>query len=162
MALVAAGELQAEVSSWCFSPRGRCHETVVEQIGHAQGTLRVAIYSLTHPEIVDALLAAHGRGVEVWVIVDRVQAKGRASLVGRLKEAGIPVRQNRHRGLMHHKFLVVDDQNLLTGSFNFSVGAATRNDENLVVLAEEPEVIQAYTEYFDQLWENRRRIGRIE
>ena len=35
---------------------------------------------------------------------------------------------------MHHKFFVIDSRIVVTGSYNWTSGAATRNMENVVVL----------------------------
>ena len=59
--------------------------------------------------------------------------------------AGVP-------DLMHHKFVVRDRRTVWTGSMNWTFDSFSRQ-ENVVVVAESPELAARYTEDFDQLWE---------
>jgi phosphatidylserine/phosphatidylglycerophosphate/cardiolipin synthase-like enzyme len=54
---------------------------------------------------------------------------------------------------MHHKYAVIDGKTLITGSFNWTISAEKRNDENLVVIKGTREVIEAYERNFEKLWE---------
>lgn len=56
-----------------FSPKGRCQDAVVETIGYAKKTILVQAYSFTSAPIAGALKAAHDRGVDVRVILDKSQ-----------------------------------------------------------------------------------------
>jgi phosphatidylserine/phosphatidylglycerophosphate/cardiolipin synthase-like enzyme len=44
------------------------------------------------------------------------------------------VRRDGNPGLLHHKVIIIDEQIVITGSYNFTNSAETRNDENLIVL----------------------------
>jgi len=54
-------------------------------------------------------------------------------------------------GLMHNKFAVIDDQVVLTGSFNWTITAERKNAENLLVITD-PDLAQKYTKQFKVLW----------
>jgi phosphatidylserine/phosphatidylglycerophosphate/cardiolipin synthase-like enzyme len=54
-----------------FSPRGGATEAVVEALGRATNNVLVQAYSFTSAPIARALVAAHRRGLEVRVILDR-------------------------------------------------------------------------------------------
>src|SRR3970282_2024444 len=148
---------QAEVRR-CFSPQEKCDDILVKQITEAQKNLYIAIYSLTHLKITEAIIHAHERGMDVRVIVDNTQRSGKRSRVQELLEAGVEVRENRHSGKMHNKFIVIDGHGLITGSFNFTENAAQRNDENLLQVTEEPDAVNAYTQQFLLMWEDRNRF----
>ena len=68
-----------------------------------------------------------------------------------LIKAGAKVRYGRQRGIMHHKFVIVDGKLLETGSFNFTNGAANSNQENQVYLAT-PKIVERFKKRFDQSW----------
>jgi hypothetical protein len=53
---------------------------------------------------------------------------------------------------MHHKFAVVDDRILLTGSYNWTRGAADNNEENLIV-TDDPRFVKPYVEEFARLYD---------
>ena len=52
---------------------------------------------------------------------------------------------------MHHKFAVIDDKTVITGSFNWSPSAAHQNDEVLLVIRS-PQVAAHFTREMDRLW----------
>ena len=49
-------------------------------------------------------------------------------------EAGIDVLLDGNPKSMHHKVIIIDDEIVVTGSYNFSKSAKTRNDENTLIL----------------------------
>jgi cardiolipin hydrolase len=51
---------------------------------------------------------------------------------------------------MHHKFVIVDDQLVLTGSYNFTHSAAAYNFENMVVV-NESSAVREYIKEFKHL-----------
>jgi phosphatidylserine/phosphatidylglycerophosphate/cardiolipin synthase-like enzyme len=59
--------------------------------------------------------------------------------------AGVP-------DLMHHKFVVRDGADVLTGSMNWTDDSWSRQ-ENVVITASSPELAARFTEDFDELWE---------
>ncbi|GAB6077083.1 phospholipase D family nuclease [Desulfurobacterium crinifex] len=138
-----------------FSPRGGCTSTVISEINRAKNHIDVAVFSFTSKSIARALIKAHNRGVRVRVIIDQGTARSKNCVGPVLEAAGIPVRYKKGNGggLMHHKYAVIDGKILITGSFNWTVSAEKRNDENLVVIKGASEVIDAYERNFKKLWE---------
>ena len=53
---------------------------------------------------------------------------------------------------MHHKFALFDRRLLVTGSYNWTRGAAEGNYENIVVI-DHRRLVEQYCEEFDRLWE---------
>ena len=53
---------------------------------------------------------------------------------------------------LHHKFAVIDNRRVITGSFNWSPSAAHTNDETLLVI-HSPELAQHFTREMDRLWD---------
>ena len=117
-----------------FSPGGRCTAFVAEAIAKAKGTILVQAYSFTSVPIADALIAAHQRGVDVKILVDRSQRKGKYTQVPRIAQAGISVSIDKVPGIAHNKVMIIDDEYVLTGSFNWTQAAETRNAENLLFI----------------------------
>jgi len=52
---------------------------------------------------------------------------------------------------LHHKLAVIDDQRVITGSFNWSPSAAHQNDETLLVI-DSPLLARHFTSEIDRLW----------
>lgn len=138
-----------------FSGADDLEAMVVSELDAATTTAHVAIYTLTAPNIGNAMINAAGRGVEVQVVADRSQSDwpDQAGLIVNLLEGGVDVRKadGWNGGIMHNKFVVIDQHTVVTGSFNFTLSANNANDENLLVLSD-PELALAYEDAFQELW----------
>ena len=128
--------LQTQAPPWivCFSPRGGCTQLVVDPLAGAHSTALVQAYSFTSEPIAQALVEAHGRGVDIEVILDKSQRTEDDARAKLLLEAGIPVRIDAAHAIAHNKVMVIDGETVITGSFNFTKSAEERNAENLLVI----------------------------
>ena len=95
------------------------------------------------------------------IITDRIQAKAKAARSAQvLGSAGIPMKQNKHSGLMHLKMTIADGKTATTGSFNYSKAASTDNDEVLMVLHDD-EVARSFETEFQAMWEDEDGFAAI-
>ena len=62
-----------------------------------------------------------------------------------------------HGDKLHHKFAVIDNRKVITGSFNWSPSAAQTNDETLLVI-HSAQLAKHFTEGMDRLW-NTAELG---
>lgn len=142
--------------------------------------IRIAMYSLSSPTIMDALFRAAARGAEIKIIVDAVKAYDRSSrerLVEQNRSAGSPIEikyvtgnimkaHGRSRmfreseelvGTMHAKFAIFetdDSTQLFIGSANLSNASNSRLAENRIVIRDDPVLAKALRHEFAQIWEN--------
>lgn len=110
--------------------RGGPDEALTEAIDQAKLSVDMAIYSFNLWGLRNALLDAHRRGVTVRVVtesdnLDEIE-------IQELIEAGIPVLGDRREGRMHNKFIVIDRQEVWTGSMNYTVSEAYQNNNNMI------------------------------
>ncbi|MFL9860008.1 phospholipase D family protein [Paraburkholderia madseniana] len=145
-----------------FSPEGSAERLVLKAICTARHSVHLSAYSFTSPAIVQALIDAHRRGVDVAVVADRKSnlvedrsGKGRIAL-DLLSGAGVGVRTIDVYPIHHDKFMVIDGESVETGSFNYTTSAAGYNSENAVVMWHVPVVAQAYQQH----WQSRFNQGR--
>ena len=131
------------------SLRGGPDARLAEAIDAARYSVDVAIYHLNLWSVRDALLRAADRGVRVRVVVESDGIFDPE--VQDLVQAGIPVLGDRREPLMHHKFTVVDDIEVWTGSMNYSVGAAYR-DNNILLRLRNRAVAENYRREFDEMF----------
>lgn len=117
-----------------FLPDSEGATKIKELMRSAQKSIQVAMYTFTRQDFADTLIRAHQRGVTVEVIIDRGMATGASQkIVNLLKSKGILVRVNKGQGLMHHKFMLVDDEIWVHGSANWTKAAFTQNDDYFIV-----------------------------
>ncbi len=143
--LIAAGTAQSTpytgnppLQVW-MGPEDGLYNHVVNALDGAQSSALVAMFQLNATSVIDALIAAKGRGVTVVVVLDEVQATDpQAQADEALVAASIPVILAHATGgnyaEMHSKFLVVDHQLVLMGSTNWTNLGFYYNDENMVVI----------------------------
>jgi phosphatidylserine/phosphatidylglycerophosphate/cardiolipin synthase-like enzyme len=134
-----------------FSPNQGADDTVIGFIDRCQKTLDVAVYSITHDGIADALIRAHQRGVRVRVLMDKTQAGNRYADDEKMLDAGIEVRRDTQAGMMHNKMVLGDSKAVGTGSFNWTANASKRNAENFVILRL-LYVVAIFEGEFERLW----------
>lgn len=128
--------------------RGGPDEALAAAIDRARLTVDMAIYSLNLWSIRDALLDAWQRGVRVRLVVESDNLDGEE--VQELIAAGIPVLGDRHEGLMHNKFTIIDRWEVWTGSMNYTVSGAYYDHNNLVRI-ESSEVAEKYLAEFNEM-----------
>jgi phospholipase D len=133
----------------CFSPEEDCTALAVDAIDRAETQILVSAYGLTTTsKAVEALMQAKRRGVDVRVIADRTTPCERKSGLGPLAEAGVPIWIDSNVQIAHSKSMVIDDQVTLTGSMNWTGGAA-QNSENLNLIASKI-IAAAYAGHWNQ------------
>ena len=130
----------------------------MKAIGEAKKRIRVAAYSFTSKPIAQALLDAHKRGIDVQVVVDKSQAKAKYTSATFLANVGIPTRIDYRYAIMHDKFMVIDDVNVETGSFNYTRAAEEKNAENVFLLRNDTAVAKQYMGEWNRLWEESEAI----
>ena len=97
------------------------------------------------------MLARAKRGVDVRGIFETRGSETAYSELSRLYCAGVPVRQDGNPRTFHHKVIVIDEQTVVTGSFNFSANADESNDENVIVITN-GDVATRYLQEFERRW----------
>lgn len=132
-----------------FTPGTGCERNIIKAINDAQ-KMDIAVYSITHPDITSALIDAHKRGATIRIVTDRTQAKGKGSLVTKIKSAGIPIVTNHKHKIEHNKFAVFDDLHIVSGSYNWTTNASKYNSENCLFFDQQNK---EYTQRFEYLWD---------
>lgn len=151
--MLASGstELADESSRASFSPGDDCVAVIASLFRAAQQQVDVCVFTITDDRISGPILDAHRRGIQMRIMTDDEKSHEPGSDVYRFIEAGIPVRMDRSPAHMHHKFAVFDGTILLTGSYNWTRGAAMNNKENLVV-THDVRLVRPFRTTFDNLW----------
>lgn len=129
---------------------GGLDEELASVIEQAETSVDLVAYDLDLKRVADALIAAHGDGVRVRVVVESDNADEDA--VADLRQADVPlVEDGRSSGLMHNKFVVVDRQWVWTGSWNMTDNGTYRNNNNAVLIAS-PALAENYTAEFEEMF----------
>lgn len=145
-------EAKPTIRECYFFPNVSNEIKVANMLRTCKQTLDVAIFALTNDKIGASIEEAFKRGVKVRLIADDECAKFPGGEVYRLASLGIPTKtDNSFRYHMHHKFAILDNSVVVTGSFNWTSQAVKYNQENILFL-ECPEIAKQYTEAYNNLW----------
>lgn len=149
-----------------FSPNGGAREAILKELTGAENEIKIAMYILTDRELSNALISAKERGVNVRVLMDGESAEE----IGYSKHHFLSEREvnvkldythqtygNKYEGIMHNKFAIIDNETLITGSYNWTHSAEKLNDENLLIIKDSKELIKTFTDEFTKLW-NRAKV----
>ena len=156
--VVAALLANVEVA---FTPGEDIQALIAQRIRLARSSVQVQAYLFTNRPIAAALHAALRRGVAVEVIGDAAQQQaGGLPLLGRLRKAGARIYLDDALAAAHNKIVIVDGARpgatVITGSYNFTRAAQSRNAENVVVISGNPAVTDRFVRNFAQHREHAR------
>ncbi|MBI2135357.1 hypothetical protein HYU09_05170 [Candidatus Woesearchaeota archaeon] len=114
-----------------FCPEDDCREKVIKTINEAMHNIYFMAFSFTDESIADAILF---KNLETRGIFEALQAGSQYSQFQRLKDFGIDVIKDKNRKNMHHKVFIIDNETVITGSYNPTGSGNSVNDENLVII----------------------------
>jgi len=138
-----------------FSPYGTALSVVLHAIESAKTSINVACYEFTSRPIADALILASKNGIKVAIVADYKASLQRYSLIPYIAQHGVPVRRDSRYQIEHNKFIVAD-QNVETGSFNYTSAATAHNAENALLICAVPDIAAQYLAEWQRLWEESR------
>lgn len=132
-------------------------QKLAEFILSADTRVDIAAFELESAVVRDAILEAHRNQRQVRVVTDdRYKDEHDIHL---LQEAGIEVVDDDRSGLMHNKFVVIDqgeaDAAVWMGSMNFTDNGVHRNDNNAQIIRS-TELADNYTAEFNEMFEARQ------
>ena len=172
---VRIGNTQVDVLFAPHPKRNQEHglNLLAEQLRRAKQGIDMALFVFSAQQLTNVLREQVEEGVEIRLVADpgfasrpfsevldllgvtlpdhtcRVEA-GNAPLELSLKGIGTPRLARGDK--LHHKFAVIDNKTVITGSFNWSPSAAHTNDETLLVI-HSPQLAKHFSREMDRLWD---------
>ena len=135
-----------------FSPDDSTAERIIELILEAERSIDFMFYAFTSDPIADALIFQADQGIIIRGVVDAYQeSSGLGSEYGRLRDHNLEVLLDGHLDKMHHKVIILDERIVVTGSYNLTRSAETKNDENTLVIHSE-QVAEIYLREFEWIF----------
>ena len=137
-----------------FSPNNGVTNIIVNAINEAKQSILVEAYSFTSKDIATSLLNAKKRGIGINIILDKYQVSQQYSSSKFFSDMGFNVRIDNKHAIFHDKVMIIDDKTLITGSFNFTKAAETKNGENILILRDNPELAKLYIQDWQSHWQH--------
>ena len=124
---------------------------IVPLVQSATSSVRFLTFVFTDFPLADAMSQRWNEGVDVAGVFETVGSETDAAELKTLMCRNVPVRQDGNPNFLHHKYIVVDERIVVTGSMNYSTNAETSNDENVLII-ESAEIARLYLQEFDRVW----------
>ena len=134
-----------------FSPKNDTISPLLQEVQSAKKSIYFMAFSFTHDALGDAMRDCFESGVDVQGVFEARQVDDRYSEHNAMKDAGLRVVLDENPGTMHHKVIVIDGETVITGSYNFSKNAETRNNENLLIIKGNREIAVSYLAEFERI-----------
>jgi len=145
-----------------FTSEESVEKELVRLIDHSHSSIDLALFRFASKPLALAISRARERHVRLRLVLDgHSEAEGKDNSLGTAFVHGEVRRLDGKRGgtqgIMHHKFVLFDNDRVVTGSFNWTAGAEHVNYEN-ALLTDSSSVVAAYKREFDRLWERAENV----
>jgi cardiolipin synthase A/B len=131
---------------------------ILDAINSAKKSLRIKMFVFSDPQLIQAVVAAHDRGVKVWVMLNTARRSGEDDNKGArkvLEKAGIKVMDsNPAFGVTHEKSMVIDDATAFVKSLNWATENLTETRDYAITTTHKKGVSEVL-ECFDADWRRK-------
>ncbi len=142
---VKAGNMDINVH---FSPGNNVERILIGRIEKAEKSIHFMAFNFTSDPIGEAMIKKFKHGVKVFGVFEKKETKKKESEYHKMKLEGMPVKLDRTKGNMHHKVIIIDEETVITGSYNFSRNANKVNDENTLIIVSRDIAAQYIKEFY--------------
>lgn len=124
-----------------------------KEVKEATRTLDIAVYNLTDDRARNLIKNLAQKDVTIRIFSEGKNTNCEGSDIDELAQINnIEVRLHKTLKLMHHKFVIIDQKTVLSGSMNFSSTGFSGNKENFLV-TRHADIATVYTNEFEMLWD---------
>lgn len=130
---------------------------IIHALNQAIATIDVCVAWFTNKNLLEKLLEKISEGVKVRVIIYKD---------GVNKSKGVDLSQIEHKefrgergGILHDKFCVIDNVHTICGSYNWTLNAENKNDEDAVFHMEDYKLASMYTKRFNEMWKRDKKYN---
>jgi phosphatidylserine/phosphatidylglycerophosphate/cardiolipin synthase-like enzyme len=140
-----------------FSAEDHVIDNLIALIKDAKVNIRFLAFSFTDHPLALAMIDRANAGVDVKGVFETFGSTSDRSELKTFKCAGIAARQDGNPSFLHDKIMIIDNAIVVTGSLNYSSSADKENEENVVIL-DNPEIAVLYLQEFDKLWNQAHEV----
>jgi phosphatidylserine/phosphatidylglycerophosphate/cardiolipin synthase-like enzyme len=144
-----------------FASEDATISAIDDALKSAQRSIRFMTFSFTVGEIAEIIQDRAENGVNVQGIFETTGSETEFSELTPLFCAGLDVRQDGNSFILHHKVFIIDEQIVVSGSFNISENATRRNDENLIII-QDRDLAAQFVQEFNRRWAEAKTPDGIQ
>ena len=135
----------------------KIREEIMCELLNSKESVKIAMAYLTDIKIIELLCLLSSKGINVSIIISSEEINFRqiGMEVQKMINQGVKLylyttEDDRH-SILHHKFCIIDHKTLLQGSFNWTKKANESNNETLLLIKDDNQSINEFTEEFERL-----------
>ena len=133
--------------------------SMIELVNAAKTSIDFAVMGFSYEPVVDAVIAAHDRGVVVRMVGDAGHLYNDG--YERLDARGIPMVVGNLNHIMHDKFMIVDDRFVFCGTSNWTPTDLIRNSNNFVKI-DSTAIADDFSAEFEQMYSGVFGNNKVE
>lgn len=139
-------------------------QQILDELTKAENEILVAMYWFTNRELFEKLCDKLKDGKEVQLIVHNDFINNRESGLNfqQFIDLGGKLYFSDPDTPMHNKFCVIDHRTLINGSYNWTYYAENKNNENILLINDENETINAFYNQFHHLTSQLKKVEIVE
>lgn len=142
---------------FCNRENFPCYSAYYNSFKNAQNSIQCAIQDFNQYNLTQVLYEQSRAGVDIQLVVDNNYIDRDFST--ELENTSVEIiddssRNSRYDNLMHHKFCIIDDKDVIFGSANPTGFGLQRNENIVLKINNSPELAQEFLSEFDLLFNN--------
>jgi PLD-like domain len=129
-------------------------ERILNEFDRAEFVIYAAVAWVTDFDIIKELSKLSQKGIQVELIINKDEkfSKRELQFDNFIKSGGrLFLYPNDNDSIMHNKFCVIDLSTSITGSFNWSFAAETKNKENIIIARDNSQLAKNFALEFKKL-----------
>ncbi len=141
-----------EVYEQYFCPEDNCRKHVKDEILKAKKSIYFMTFCFTDGSIsTDIAFMYHNNSIDIKGVFEKNLANNKYSEYEMLEYQGVPVKKDGNKAMMHHKVFIIDNETVITGSYNPTKSGDSKNDENLLIIHSK-DIASKFVEEFNKIW----------
>lgn len=129
-------QINGQTLSFFLLPGEAALPRLLHALEKAKKEVSIAMFTLTHPQIVDTLVKCGERGVKVKLYLDQLSARGASKgAIKQLLKGGLHPKESQGLQLFHHKWAMIDCSTFILGSANWTQAAFKKNKDFIIFLS---------------------------
>ena len=153
---------QNKASVYCYFEQ--IGEEVVKNIISAKKSIKIAMAWFTNFDIFRAIKhKLESSDVDITLVTnnDLINNGGYCLDLNELIEAGLKMYLYEYPDMLHHKFCIIDEELVMTGSYNWTFFSEIINRENMLVIKNDNKIIESFIKEFNYIINGRPAINKM-
>lgn len=139
-------------------------EEVIKNIISAKKSIKIAMAWFTNFDIFRVVKhKLESCDVDITLVTnnDLINNGGYCLNLNELIDAGLKIYLYEYPDMLHHKFCIIDEELVMTGSYNWTFFSEAVNRENMLVIKGDNIIVESFIKEFQYIISDRRAIDRM-